>query len=183
MTNSTEATVAGTADPIPQLLAQIGVPDVRGVEILRLVRLVNNTYESILSDCLGEAPLTFHRWRVLLRIWMEEQTGHQGVNPTHLSRTQQLSKNTISDHLRALEAAGLIDRELDESDRRQFKIQLTDTGRQLIQRTTPEHVGFLNRLLDGLSPAEVEEMTRSLQQLYVALQRNADSPTGLENER
>ncbi len=59
----------------------------------------------------GETPLSPHRWRVLFRIWLEEQQGFLTVNPTQLSRAHQVSKNTISDHLRALEDGGLIARE------------------------------------------------------------------------
>lgn len=73
------------------------------------------------------------RWRLLLRLLLEEQHGNPHVNPTHLANTQQVSKNTISSLLRSLEEQRLIERTLDQDDRRQFHIRLTEAGRQLVR--------------------------------------------------
>jgi DNA-binding MarR family transcriptional regulator len=141
----------------------------RGLKILRLVRAVNGAYDALLIDGLGDVQLSPHRWRVLLRIWLEEQSGCAGVHPTQLSKAQQLSKNTISEHLRALEEAGLVSREVDVDDRRQFKIHLTEAGRALVQRSTPGHIRFLNTLLDGLSASDVHAVEESLEMLHASL--------------
>ncbi len=157
------------AERMTELLAQSGVSGLQGVEVLRLVRAVNNAYDSLLSDAMRDGPVTPPRWRILLRLWLEEQTGQSAVNPTHLSRTQQVSKNTISEHLRALEEAGLIERELDESDRRQFKIRLTERGRVVVQSSTPGHVQRLNDLIACLTPQESEQLVTLLSKLHDAL--------------
>ena len=107
-----------------QFLSEHGVDQIDGLEIVRLVKMVANTYESVITTQMGGEQLTGPRWRLLLRLLMEEEQGRPEVNPTHLSRTQQVSKNTISSHLRALEEQGLIERTLDPGDRRQFRIQI-----------------------------------------------------------
>ena len=112
MTNCPEPYRAAGAKAFADLMAAQGLHDLRGVEMLRLVRGVNGAYEHVLAEHAGETPLSPHRWRVLFRIWLEEQQGFLTVNPTQLSRAHQVSKNTISDHLRALEDGGLIAREL-----------------------------------------------------------------------
>lgn len=157
------------AERMSELLAQSGVSGLQGVEVLRLVRAVNNAYDSLLSDAMRDGPVTPPRWRILLRLWLEEQTGQNAVNPTHLSRTQQVSKNTISEHLRALEEAALIERELDASDRRQFKIRLTERGRAVVQSCTPGHVQRLNDLIASLTPQESEQLVTLLNKLHGAL--------------
>ena len=157
------------AERMTELLAQSGVSGLQGVEVLRLVRAVNNAYDSLLSEAMRDGPVTPPRWRILLRLWLEEQTGQSAVNPTHLSRTQQVSKNTISEHLRALEEAELIERELDESDRRQFKIRLTERGRVVVQSCTPGHVQRLNDLIACLTPQESEQLVTLLSILHDAL--------------
>ena len=75
------------AERMTELLAQSGVSGLQGVEVLRLVRAVNNAYDSLLSEAMRDGPVTPPRWRILLRLWLEEQTGQSAVNPTHLSRT------------------------------------------------------------------------------------------------
>ena len=72
------------------------------------------------------------------------------MSPTHLSRCQNVSKNTISSLIGGLEEQGLVERELDRTDKRVFRIHLTDAGRQAVQETAPDHVAYLNALAGGL---------------------------------
>ena len=162
------------ADRMAELLAASGVNGLQGVEVLRLVRAVNNAYDSLLTDAMRDGPVTPPRWRILLRLWLEEQMGQSAVNPTHLSRTQQVSKNTISEHLRALEEAGLVERELDRSDRRQFKIRLTEKGRAVVQECTPGHVQRLNDFIACLTPQESDQLAVLLNKLHTALRAEGE---------
>lgn len=154
---------------LERLLANAGVEGIHGFEVLRLVRIVDSAYDRLLNEATRDEPVSAPRSHILLRLWVEEQIGCGAVNPTHLSRTQQLSKNTISEHLRALEEGGLIERELDQSDRRQFKIHLTDAGRALVQDSTPGHAQMLNDLLSPFSAEEVGQLQRLLGKLHAAL--------------
>lgn len=162
------------AERMTELLTGSGVTGMQGVDVLRLVRAVNNAYDSVLTDAMRDGPVTPPRWRILLRLWLEEQMGHSAVNPTHLSRTQQVSKNTISEHLRGLEEAGLVERELDLADRRQFKIRLTEEGRAVVQRCTPGHVQRLNELIACLTPQESEQLIGILNKLHEALRAECE---------
>lgn len=167
-------TISPTLSPqvallLDDLLAHAGVEGTHGFEVLRMVRAIDNAYDRLLNEVTREGPVTAPRWRILLRLWLEERMGCGGVNPTHLSRTQQVAKNTISDHLRALEDAGLIERELDREDRRQFKIHLTDAGRDIVQEITPGHAQLLNRVLWPFSSEEVEQLQNLLGKLHTSL--------------
>jgi len=150
-------------------LAQLGITDARGVELMRLVKTLANAYESIMAERLRSEQLSAPRWRVLLRLFFEEQRGRLSLSPTELSRSQQVSKNTISAHLRSLEEQGWIQRELDPQDRRKFRIRLTEAGRALVQETAPAHVAFLNRLAGGLSERETEQLLTLLCKLHDSL--------------
>jgi DNA-binding MarR family transcriptional regulator len=169
MTNCAPPAYAEDKQLVADLMAAHGIHDLRGLELLRLVRTVNGAYDHVLAEAAVATPLTHHRWRVLFRIWMEEQLGCPAVHPTQLSRAQQVSKNTISDHLRALEDAGLIMRTLDEADRRQFKIQLTPAGRDLAQRSMPDHIQLLNRLAAGLNDDERSQLMVLLAKLQLTI--------------
>lgn len=154
---------------IQQFLAEYGVTDVRGLEIMRLVRRAAHAYEASMAGLMRDYQLSPPRWRILLRLHVEEACGTPAVNPTRLSKTQNVSKNTISAHLRALEEQGLIIRELDPEDRRQFRIRLSDAGRALVRASIPGHIEFMNDLLAGLDEDEVAQLHTLLEKLIQSL--------------
>ena len=153
-----------------------GDADPSGIEIVRLVRMVCNIYDARVDDALRESGLSGPRWRLLLRMLGEEKRrGLGGMSPTHLSRCQNVSKNTISSLIGGLEEQGLVERELDRVDKRVFRIHLTDAGRQAVLDTAPEHVAYLNSLAAGLSEDEREQLIGLLEKLHASLVRQPQS--------
>jgi DNA-binding MarR family transcriptional regulator len=142
-----------------------------GMEIAGLIRMVANQYEIIGNQpARGEETLSGPRWGVLLRLAAAEgNNGHPRITPTDLSRSQNVSKNTISSLLRGLEEQGLISRELDPNDRRIFNIRLTPAGRDLIRDTTPRRVAWMNQTVAQFSLEEQEQLIRLLGKLYCSL--------------
>lgn len=156
----------------------LGIQDVHGVELLRLVKMTANAYDAVMAERMRDEDLSAPRWRMLLRLWAEEQIGGESLSPTQLSQAQKLSKNTVSSHLRSLEEQSLIERELDADDLRQFRIRLSERGRDLVRRTTPGHMAFLNELTADLSAQEVEALQSLLQKLHGSLIRHAGNCPG-----
>jgi len=107
---------------------------------------------------------------------MAEQMGRPALSPTELSKIQNVTKNTISSHLRSLEAQGYITRTLHEKDRRQFLIQLSEQGRELIRTTTPRYIGNLNQITSDLSSEEIEQLQTLLQKLLTSLTLHGNLP-------
>lgn len=160
-------------DSFLRAVAGLGVKDVHGVELLRLIKMTANAYDTALAERMRAEEISAPRWRMLLRLWMEEQAGCESLSPTQLSHAQKLSKNTVSAHLRSLEEQELIERELDADDLRQFRIRLTERGRDLVRRSTPGHMSFLNVLTADLAPGEIETLQMLLQKLHGSLLRHA----------
>ncbi len=149
--------------------------DPSGVEIMRLVRTVCNIYDARVDDALRETGLSGPRLGLLLRMRAEEKRGGMcGMSPTHLSQCQNVSKNTISSLIAGLEEQGLVERELDRTDKRVFRIHLTEAGREAVQETAPEHVAYLNALAGGLTEAERVQLIGLLEKLHASL-RNVSS--------
>jgi DNA-binding MarR family transcriptional regulator len=140
-----------------------------GMEIAALIRMVANQYETIGNQPPRGETLSGPRWGVLLRLAAAEDNGHPSITPTDLSRSQNVSKNTISSLLRGLEEQGLISRELDPNDRRIFNIRLTPAGRDLIRDTTPRRVAWMNQTVAQFSLEEQEQLIRLLGKLYCSL--------------
>lgn len=147
-----------------------GLEDTSGIELFGLMRMMMNLCEAIETEHLRELDVSGPRWGLLMRLFAEEQDGGvDGITPSSLSRFQRVSRNTISALLRGLEEQGLIQRALDRSDRRRFRIQLTAAGRQLLESTAPKRIEHLNRMVSGLSRAEREQLIALLSKLYRSL--------------
>ncbi len=172
----------GSREQFHRMLAEHGITDPQGVELPRLIKLVSNAYEAVLADAMRDENLSGPRFRLLLRLYMEERQGQADVSPTYLSKTQNVSKNTISSLLRALEDQGLIQRSLDPNDRRQFNIRLSPGGRELVKAATPEHVGFLNQLIADLSSEEQSQLADLLVKLHQSVLSHGGSGTPCPEE-
>ena len=147
-----------------------GDVDTAGVELMRLVRIVANQFDAVVDEQLGPFGLSGPRWILLMRLMAEDRRNDgQGASPTHLSRCQNVSKNTISSLLRGLEEQGFVERTLDPQDGRAFRIHLTDAGQELIQATATENVRYFNHLVCGLSAAERSQLIELLAKLHSSM--------------
>ncbi len=154
-----------------QLVTGAGVTHAHGMEILRLVKMCAGTYDRILGARLRNEGVSLPQWRILIRLYLAERNDQPTLSPTDLAHSQCVSKNTISAHLRALEDSRLIERQLDPSDLRAFRIRLTPDSRSLIRASTPLHFEFLNDLVGKLSTQESEMLQGLLAKLLESLQR------------
>ena len=112
-----------------QMKLVCGLDDISGIELASQIRVLGNLYDTVTGQNNEDGDISGPRWHVLMRLYGEEKQGNtQGITPTSLSHSHRVSKNTISALLRGLEEQGLIRRELDSTDRRIFRIQLTQAG-------------------------------------------------------
>jgi DNA-binding MarR family transcriptional regulator len=93
------------------------------------------------------------------------------LRPTDLTGSVMLTSSGTTKRLDKLEAAGLVSRESDPSDRRGTLIALTDKGRALIDTVTGPHLANEARLLAALSDAEREQLAALLRKLNLGLPR------------
>lgn len=93
----------------------------------------------------------------------------EGLNPTTLSHAHRVSKNTISALVRGLEEQGLVQRNLEPTDFRKFRIQLTDTGRELITKSGPGRVEKYNQLAKHMTLEERNQLINLLIKLHHSL--------------
>lgn len=168
LSETTGRHAAAVREMVHELAGEI---DPSGVEIVRLVRMTANLYDARVDEALRETGLSGPRWGLLLRLLAEEKRGvTDGMSPTHLSQCQNVSKNTISALIGGLEDQGLVARELNQEDKRVFRIRLTESGRQTVCETAPDHIAFLNEIAKGLTTKEREQLIGLLEKLHRSLQ-------------
>lgn len=149
------------------------IEDMSGVEVFTSIARIVQMAEMLDShfDDDGQA-ITGSRFRLMLHLFLSEQVGKSdGITPTELSQFQQVSKNTVSALLRGLEEQGYIVRKMDPKDLRIFRIQLSDAGRQLMLEMTPRRIEGMNKMLTGLTEAEVHQLIHLLTKLRHGLER------------
>ncbi len=147
-----------------------GAADTKGVEISGAVRRIANIYDAIFNLGVNGSEITSPRLSILVRLYVDEKMGRlEGITPTFLSHMQNVGKNTISSLVRGLEDQGLIQRENDSTDRRIYRLKLTDAGRKLIVEQAPRHIEYLNSMASDLSKEEQDQLIQLLDKLLNSL--------------
>jgi DNA-binding MarR family transcriptional regulator len=91
------------------------------------------------------------------------------LRPTDFAASLMLTSSGTTKRLDRLEAAGLITREPDPSDRRGVLITLTPQGRSLIDEAAVQHMANERRILSGLTRAEQRQLASHLRKLLRTL--------------
>ena len=87
------------------------------------------------------------------------------MRPTERAHALRLSPAGTTHRLDRLEVVGWITRQPDPTSRRSSVVQLTPTGRDLIDRLVVDHVANERALLDALSPRELAAFDAALRKL------------------
>lgn len=138
--------------------------DPQAVRLMDEMRLAAHALYQVGEHSLTDAGLSYAQYRILVRLLFSEWTGDRtGLNPSEISAHQGTSRNTISALIRSLEDDGLIERRLDQADRRRFNIRLTDTGRRKVLDHVNHHMQMTNQIFAVLSAEEQEILSQLLQ--------------------
>jgi DNA-binding MarR family transcriptional regulator len=114
--------------------------DAGTVRLLDRFLLVFQGMRRVGESSLASSGLSFPKYRLLLALmYSETMEGVSELNPSEISRRQGTSRNTISSLIRDLEEDGLVERQLDQKDRRRFNIRLTSDGRDLVRNHAKKH--------------------------------------------
>jgi DNA-binding MarR family transcriptional regulator len=84
--------------------------------------------------------------------------GRDELNPSEISEIQGTSRNTISALIRSLEENGLVERRLDQQDRRRFNISLTEAGQDLLKQHARQHFEMIGNCFTSLDETERDNL-------------------------
>ena len=94
------------------------------------------------------------------------------LTPTAMSRSMMVSSGGMTKRLNRLETRGLVSRVPAPGDRRSTLVELTDSGRELLDATVGEHLANEDRLLAALSPADRDALVDLLRTLLLGFERD-----------
>jgi DNA-binding MarR family transcriptional regulator len=129
-------------------------------------RRISHALHQIGAASLTDSGLSEAQYLVLMSLYMHEQIeGRTMLNPSEISKWRGTSRNTISSLIRGLEDDGLIERHLDDEDRRKFNICLTANGRTLVAQYAHKQFRAVGGCFNRLSPGEQETLSELLGKL------------------
>ncbi len=128
--------------------------------------------ETALELDLAPTGLTLGDYQVL--VFLSEADGHS-MRMCDLAANLQLSPSGLTRRLDGLVRHGLVDREPSASDRRVMLAVLTDEGVAKLAEAYPVHLASVRtRIIDRLSPADVESLGRIFATIHDGLRAGLD---------
>jgi MarR family transcriptional regulator for hemolysin len=118
-----------------------------GLHLSAAARVVARAFD----DALGEAGGSMPVWLVLLNLKMRRQVANQ----RELAAAVGIREATLTHHLNAMEADGLLTRRRDPGNRRVHVVELTDAGEAAFVRLRDAALAFDRRLRRGIGAEEL----------------------------
>jgi len=107
-----------------------------------------------LQEVLEPFGLTPFHWLVLCCLWQED-----GLATSSIGDQLQQVGGTLTGAIDRMEERGLVRRERDTRDRRNWRIWLTDAGRELQDVLPPLVAAIREKSMAGMSPADRERFS------------------------
>lgn len=113
-----------------------------GLRLSRTARSVSRAFDDALAAAGGSLPI----WLVLITL-----KSRQLPSQREIAEAVGIREATLTHHLNAMDAQGLITRRRDPANRRVHVVELTDQGEAAFLRMREAATGFDRRLRTGIS--------------------------------
>ena len=134
-----------------------------GLRLNQAARAVERAFDEALAAAGGTLPT----WLILLNLKI-----HRPANQKDLAEKVGVREATLTHHLNAMDARGLITRTRDAANRRIQVVTLTEAGEAAFLRLRATAMAFDTQLRSGLTDSDVARLGELLSQLAT----NAGSP-------
>ena len=147
-----------------------------GLRLNQAARAVERAFDKALAEAGGTLPV----WLILLNLKI-----HRPANQQELAKAVGVREATLTHHLNAMDARGLITRTRDAANRRFQVVTLTGAGEAAFLRLRTAAMAFNARLSAGLTDADLDTLAALLGQLAVNVGAEAAAPpwAGLADRR
>ena len=127
-----------------------------GLSLSQTARAVERAFD----EALGEAGGTLPVWLILLNL-----KTRRPANQRELAAAVGVREATLTHHLNAMDASGLITRTREAANRRVQVVALTQAGEAAFNRLRETAIAFDAKLRAGLSDADLATLSTSLSRL------------------
>lgn len=142
-------------------------------------------YRRVMSDNLGQILSDVSR--LLRRAFDERARGigvtrpqwqvltilarHEGINQGGLAELLEVEPITLCRMVDRLQEAGLVERRPDPSDRRAWRLFLSEKANALLAELRPLALGLFDEAMNGLTPVERDRLLEMLERIRANLSR------------
>jgi MarR family transcriptional regulator for hemolysin len=138
-----------------------------GLRLGQASRTVERAFDAALAEAGGSLPV----WLILLNLKV-----HRPGNQRDLAEIVGITGATLTHHLNAMEAQGLVARSRDNANRRFQVVTLTEAGEAAFARLRTAAIAFDARLRAGFAEADLAGLDAQLRHLAANAGANADTP-------
>ena len=151
-------------------------PEPIGLRLNQAARAVERAFDKALAEAGGSLPV----WLILLNLKI-----HKPANQQELAKAVGVREATLTHHLNAMDARGLVTRTRDPANRRFQVVTMTEAGEAAFLRLRSAAMAFNARLSAGLTGADLDTLAALLSQLAANVGAEAASPpwAGLADRR
>jgi DNA-binding MarR family transcriptional regulator len=129
-----------------------------------LVKRLQEAMRLRLDQITGQFGLTIRQWMTLSVLQL-----HPGISAAQLARLTFVSTQAANDVVVILGQKGLLQRSVDERNRRCLEVELTRAGAKALARCDAQVDELEDEVFSGLSARDVEHFRRTLQVCIAAL--------------
>ena len=131
-----------------------------GLRLAKTARVVTQEFERAMAEAGGSASI----WQVLLLV-RSRQWGTQ----SQMAEAMGVTGATLTHHLNAMEAQGLVRRWRETGNRRVQRVELTDEGAALFDRLRGVALRHDRRLRSKLTDAETAQLAEMLDKVQAGV--------------
>lgn len=140
-----------------------------GLALSRTAKVAGRAFDEFLSAAGGSLPT----WLIMASL----KTRRLG-NQRELAAAVGIESATLTHHLNAMEAKGLLTRRRDPANRRIHVVELTENGERLFHRLRDAAVAHDKRLRAGLSSDDITHLARVLDRMRRNVSADVPDPGG-----
>ena len=124
--------------------------------------ILSNRISGIVAETYRDKfALSITEWRIMAVLGE-----YPGASADEVSVKIQIEKSIVSRALQKLLARHLVEREVDETDRRRQNLSLTKTGMEIYKQVVPVSYEYEEQLLECFSQKERETFDKLIDRLY-----------------
>jgi len=127
-----------------------------GLRLSQAARTVSRAFDEALDEASGTLPV----WLILLNLKIQRPASQR-----ELAEAVGVREATLTHHLNAMDARGLVTRERDPVNRRIHVVRLTEAGEAAFLRLREVAFAFDAKLRAGLTDADLDSLDGLLGQL------------------
>jgi DNA-binding MarR family transcriptional regulator len=125
---------------------------------LRMLSCTNRIEAVVRQNLQARFQTTLPRFDLMAQL----ERSRQGLKMSELSQRMMVTGGNVTGITDALEKEGLVVREVDQNDRRVYRVRLTAEGQRQFRNMAAEHEQWVIALFDGMSQRSKQQVVELL---------------------